>query len=156
MAVTGKTEATSVPWSLMAPHEAQAKRNHGGQSLARLAERQGLSAGEALAVVLDRPWEPVPVQLAQAALLALAAETARADREAAARQEAERVVWEALGKLSAAEAVAGALAAERDRLRAELEGVAADLEHSRERDSVTEEAVAELRAEIAALRAGAA
>jgi hypothetical protein len=43
-----------VPWDLLAPHEAQADRNH-QQTLERLAERGGLSAREALAVVEDRP-----------------------------------------------------------------------------------------------------
>jgi len=39
-------EIRSVPWSLVAPSETQAKRNHGGQSLARLAERRGLGVVE--------------------------------------------------------------------------------------------------------------
>ena len=30
------------PWALLEPHEAQARANHGGQSLKRLAERGGL------------------------------------------------------------------------------------------------------------------
>lgn len=47
----------SVPWDFIAPHEAQAQRNH-GQSLKRLAERGGLSACEALAVAEGRPWHP--------------------------------------------------------------------------------------------------
>lgn len=46
----------SVPWSLLAPHEAQAQRNHGGQSLERLAERGGLSLCEMCAVIEDRRW----------------------------------------------------------------------------------------------------
>lgn len=44
-----------VPWSLIAPHEAQALRNH-SQTLDRLAERGGLSAAEAVAVLEDRPF----------------------------------------------------------------------------------------------------
>jgi len=40
----------SVPWSVMAPHESMANVNH-GQTLERLAERGGLSPGEAWAVV---------------------------------------------------------------------------------------------------------
>lgn len=43
----------AVPWAVMQPHEAQAQRNH-GQSLARLAERGGLSACEAVAILEDR------------------------------------------------------------------------------------------------------
>ena len=30
-----------IPWAMLVPHEAQARRNHGGQSLERLAERGG-------------------------------------------------------------------------------------------------------------------
>jgi len=45
-----------VPWAFMRPHDQQARRNHGGQTLARLAERGGLSVKEALAVVLGREW----------------------------------------------------------------------------------------------------
>lgn len=44
----------SVPWAFLAPHEKQAQRNH-SQTLARLAERGGLSPREALLVVEDRP-----------------------------------------------------------------------------------------------------
>ena len=46
---------TSIPWSVIAPHERQADRNH-GQTLKRLAERGGLSACEAVAVLEDRDW----------------------------------------------------------------------------------------------------
>lgn len=87
MAVRGKTTSATVPWSFMAPHEVQAIANHGGQSLERLAERGGLSGGEALAVVLDRPWVPVDVELAQAALLALADAATRIQREAVWRHQ---------------------------------------------------------------------
>ncbi len=47
---------TSVPWRLVATHEAQAKRNHGGQSLERLAQRGGLSWPELFAVMADEEW----------------------------------------------------------------------------------------------------
>lgn len=40
----------SVPWSVMAPHESMAQRNH-SQTLERLAERGGLSPAEAWCVV---------------------------------------------------------------------------------------------------------
>lgn len=43
----------AVPMEMMAPHEAQAQRNH-SQSLDRLAERGGLSACEAVAILEDR------------------------------------------------------------------------------------------------------
>jgi len=45
----------SVPWEFIAPHEAQARRNH-AQTLQRLAERGGLSAKEMLAVVTGQHW----------------------------------------------------------------------------------------------------
>lgn len=44
-----------VPWSLVAPHEQQADRNH-GQSLQRLADRGGLCPSELAAVLEDRAW----------------------------------------------------------------------------------------------------
>lgn len=47
-----------IPWTAIAPHEQQAQKNH-GQSLARLAERGGLSWNEALAVLEDRAYSPV-------------------------------------------------------------------------------------------------
>lgn len=50
---------TSIPWDMIAPHEKQAMANHGGQSLERLAQRGGLSACEALAVLEDRIWTPM-------------------------------------------------------------------------------------------------
>ena len=48
----------SVPWSLLAPHEEQALRNH-DQTLQRLAERGGLCPKEMVAVLTDRPWRDV-------------------------------------------------------------------------------------------------
>lgn len=44
---------TSIPWEKIAPHEAQAQRNH-DQSLKRLAERGGLSPHEAIWVLCDQ------------------------------------------------------------------------------------------------------
>lgn len=41
----------SIPWGLIQQHEAQALHNHCGQTLKRLAERHGLSAMEAVAVL---------------------------------------------------------------------------------------------------------
>jgi hypothetical protein len=43
---------------MIAPHEEQAQRNH-SQTLKRLAERMGLSACEAIAVLEDRRWTPM-------------------------------------------------------------------------------------------------
>ena len=45
----------SILWTVLAPHEQQAEKNH-GQSLERLAERGGLSPAEAVAVLEDRDW----------------------------------------------------------------------------------------------------
>jgi hypothetical protein len=44
-----------VPWSLVAPFEEQAKKNHGGQTLERLAERGGLSPHELVALITEQP-----------------------------------------------------------------------------------------------------
>lgn len=44
-----------VPWSMIAPFDAQAKANHAGQDLRRLEERGGVSACEALAILECRP-----------------------------------------------------------------------------------------------------
>ena len=43
----------AVPWDMVAPHEARAKRNH-DQSLERLAQRGGLSPLELVCVLSDR------------------------------------------------------------------------------------------------------
>lgn len=45
----------SVPWRLVASHEAQAKKNH-SQSLEELARRGGLSWEELFAVMADENW----------------------------------------------------------------------------------------------------
>lgn len=47
---------SSIPWEAIAPYEGQAKENHGGQSLERLAERGGLSPAEAFMVMHGRRW----------------------------------------------------------------------------------------------------
>lgn len=51
----GVSLVIALPWPMMEPHEAQAERNH-SQSIARLAERGGLSACEACAVLEDRGY----------------------------------------------------------------------------------------------------
>jgi len=62
-----------LPWDMIEPHEDQARRNHGGQSLERLAERGGLSAAEAVAVLAGRMFRPMSKVEAQFRLaLALA------------------------------------------------------------------------------------
>jgi len=49
----------AIPWAMIAPHEAQAQKNH-AQSLERLAERGGLTTYEALAVLEGRSWPQRP------------------------------------------------------------------------------------------------
>lgn len=51
----GTARLEPLPWDVIAPHEAQAQRNH-YQTLDRLRERGGLSVSEALAILEDRPW----------------------------------------------------------------------------------------------------
>ena len=46
----------SIPWELLEPYTWQALRNHGGQSVARLAERGGLGPDELVAIFERRPW----------------------------------------------------------------------------------------------------
>jgi hypothetical protein len=58
---------TSIPWEMIAPHGRQAFRNH-DQTLERLAERGGLSPGEAVAVLEDRKWQAMPREVAWDAL----------------------------------------------------------------------------------------
>lgn len=60
----------SVPWSLLAPHEDQAIRNH-GQSLDTLARRGGLAPSEMVAVLEDRKWRSMMFDAAVARLDAL-------------------------------------------------------------------------------------
>lgn len=45
-----------IPWRIIAAHERQALRNHGGQSLETLHARGGLSSKEALHVLKDLTW----------------------------------------------------------------------------------------------------
>ncbi len=59
-----------IPWDMIAPHEAQAKTNH-GHTLMRLAERGGLGPAEALAVFQDRRYRHMPRGKANLELLAL-------------------------------------------------------------------------------------
>lgn len=60
----------AIPWKAIAPHEAQAQRNH-SQSLMRLAERGGLSPCEAVAVMMDQPWKRFAQPWARAKLMLL-------------------------------------------------------------------------------------
>jgi hypothetical protein len=54
---------TSIPWAMMAPHEAQCQTNH-QQSVKRISERGGFSRCEAIAVLEDRKWIPMDVEVA--------------------------------------------------------------------------------------------
>ncbi len=57
---------------MIAVHEQQALRNH-SETVARLAERGGLSACEAVAVLEDRPWHSMRRIEAHAQLLKMIA-----------------------------------------------------------------------------------
>ena len=84
----------SIPWSLIAPHDRQAMANHGGQTLERLAERGGLSACEAIAVLEHRRWHSMPTPEARAALLAAvaAAQSQASDEIVAAAADLVRII----------------------------------------------------------------
>jgi hypothetical protein len=47
----------SIPWGMIVSHEKQAQLNHCGQTLQVLANRGGLSACEAIAILEDRSWK---------------------------------------------------------------------------------------------------
>lgn len=91
-AAGGTILVIGLPWAMIEPHEARAKSNHGGQTLKRLAERGGLSAAEAVAVLVDQPYRGMSKTAAQFRLSALVARWT-AD---AARAEAE-AEWRATG-----------------------------------------------------------
>jgi hypothetical protein len=55
MPIMGSTLMSEIPFSMLAPHEEQAQRNH-GQSLNRLAERGGLAVSEAIDILEGRKW----------------------------------------------------------------------------------------------------
>lgn len=56
MPIMGSTLLSGIPWDMISPHDAQARSNHGGQSLERLAQRGGLAACEALDIIEGRRW----------------------------------------------------------------------------------------------------
>lgn len=58
----------TIPWEMIAPHEAQAMANH-YQSLFTLERRGGLSRSEACAVLEDRPWKDMPIQEAETKIM---------------------------------------------------------------------------------------
>ena len=57
----------SIPWAMLTANEAQAQDNH-SQSLERLAERGGLDAAEALAILEGRRWRSMDIAEASARL----------------------------------------------------------------------------------------
>lgn len=65
----------SIPWAVIASHEAQALANH-DQTLERLAQRGGLDPTEAVAVLQDRPWRWMDFKVADTLLRQI---VARAD-----------------------------------------------------------------------------
>ena len=72
-----------IPWSLIAPCEAQAQRNH-SQSLKRLAERGGLDMGEAVAVMSGKSYREIQQPDTESFLDFIAERKARAVRRATA------------------------------------------------------------------------
>ena len=73
------TLVVQVPWSLVTPHQRQARSNH-DQTLERLAERGGLSPGEMMAVLEDRPHRRMSKAEANQQLLAKLREHEEAQR----------------------------------------------------------------------------
>lgn len=73
-------KATAIPWGLIAPHERQAKENHYGQDLAKLASRGGLDSSEAVAVLEDRPWHLMDEDEARRQLVQKVSEYEQANR----------------------------------------------------------------------------
>lgn len=65
-----RASIVAIPFDLLKPHEVQAVRNH-QQTLARLAERGGLSPCEALAVLEDRKYISMTPDESRDALIAL-------------------------------------------------------------------------------------
>jgi len=55
--IVNHPDLKQIPWSIIAPHEAQARLNHAGKTLDVLARQGGLMPEEALAVIEGRPWE---------------------------------------------------------------------------------------------------
>jgi hypothetical protein len=85
---------SSVPWDFVAPFEAGAQRNH-SQSLARLAQRGGLSVSELLAVIENRGWERIEPKSAVERLNRYLAEfEAKRDKYKSRLEKLANLVWE--------------------------------------------------------------
>lgn len=59
--IIGTNPQEYIQWDVLLPHEPQAMRNHGGQTLKRLAERGGLSWQEVFAVINDKTWTQIQI-----------------------------------------------------------------------------------------------
>ena len=46
----------ALPWAALRPHDRQAQRNHGGQTLNRLSQRGGLGIEEAYCILKDMDY----------------------------------------------------------------------------------------------------
>ena len=49
-------DAEAIPWAVIAPYDHQCQRNHGGQTLEKIAKRGGLGASEACDIILGLSW----------------------------------------------------------------------------------------------------
>lgn len=49
--------ANPIPWLVIAPFDARCQRNHSSQDLERIAQRGGLDASEAIAVLMDADYD---------------------------------------------------------------------------------------------------
>lgn len=58
MPIMGAILLSEIPFAMIQPHEPQALRNH-GQTLERLAQRGGLAASEAVAIMKGLRWGAV-------------------------------------------------------------------------------------------------
>lgn len=83
MPIMGATLMSKVPFAMLAPHEAQAQRNH-GQTLGRLAQRGGLDAAEALDILDGRRWGSTRASLSAEQVLILKVREWRAAQRAPA------------------------------------------------------------------------
>lgn len=72
----------SVPWSLLAPHEARAFTNH-SQTLEVLASRGGLGLDEMVAIIHERRWTRMPPGAARLQIMALLESHPACEREEA-------------------------------------------------------------------------
>lgn len=89
MPIMGSMIVSRIPMAMIAPHERQARHNHGGQGLEMLASRGGLSCCEAIAILLDRSWHRMKQDEADRTLINMVREWRAASPAPA--QEAGRV-----------------------------------------------------------------